>query len=41
MTSLTLALCALLAIALGIIRGEATEIFYKGIVVCLACIGIG
>lgn len=39
--SLTLALCAVLAISIGIARGESTEIFYKGITVCLACIGIG
>ncbi len=29
------------AIGIGVFRGEAAEIYQKGITICLSCIGIG
>ena len=38
---LALLAAGIVMMVLGLARGEAFEIFQKGIIVCLECIGIG
>ena len=38
---ITLLTIGIIAFALGIYRGEATEVYNKAVVVCMECIGIG
>ena len=38
---ITLLLVGLILMGAGVLRGELTEIFRKGTVICMECIGIG
>jgi len=38
---ITLLAIGIMALALGVYLGEAAEVMYKAVVVCMECIGIG